>query len=157
MRFKNIIPTFAAIAAIACSSSYAQLGSNSRTPIPNPVVQGSPMTVTPLANPVIQSAPQFGTPIVSSSPSMTGLPSSSSVQTPSSSYGPMSISQGGKGCGCCDMTPTPTVIPKLAPVTSCCGSLGPLGVPSLLTPPKTYLPPVGRQVGRPLLGKWNGF
>jgi len=66
----------------------------------------------------------------------------------------------GGGCanGACDL-PGPTVpaeLPKL-PIETCCGS--PMGyghVPSLLTPPRSYIPPIGKAVGRPLIGRWTG-
>ena len=76
-----------------------------------------------------------------------------------SSYAPV---QATAGCGCangCNL-PGPTVpaeMPRL-PIETCCGS--PMGyghVPSLLTPPRSYLPPVGKDVGRPLFGRWTGF
>ena len=71
------------------------------------------------------------------------------------------------GCGCssgcnsngCDL-PGPTVpgeMPKL-PIQTCCGSpMGYDNVPSLFTRPRTYTPPIGKAVGRPLFGRWTGF
>ena len=65
-------------------------------------------------------------------------------------------------CGCnggCDLTgPTvPGEMPRL-PIETCCGSPMGLGhVPALLTPPRSYTPPIGKAVGRPLFGRWTGF
>ena len=66
------------------------------------------------------------------------------------------------GCGCsggCDL-PGPTVpgeLPRL-PIQTCCSSPFGLGhVPALLTPPRSYVPPIGKDVGRPLFGRWTGF
>ncbi len=71
-----------------------------------------------------------------------------------------------KSCGCkggcvdgCKPT-GPTVAAELPtlPIRSACDSPWGLGdVPSLLTCPRSYTPPIGKAVGRPLLGRWNGF
>ena len=42
-------------------------------------------------------------------------------------------------------------------VPSCCGTLGQLDIPSLFTPPRYDRPPIGRAVGRPLFGQWQGY
>ena len=70
---------------------------------------------------------------------------------------------GGRSGGCdsngCDL-PGPTVpgeMPKL-PIETCCGSpMGYDNVPSLFTPPRSYTPPIGKAVGRPIFGRWPGF
>ena len=69
----------------------------------------------------------------------------------------------GRSAGCsngqCDLTgPTvPGEMPKL-PIQTCCASPMGLGhVPALLTPPRSYTPPIGKAVGRPLFGRWTGF
>jgi len=84
----------------------------------------------------------------------------------------------GTGCGCktggCRVSgcksgrcqsggckPTgPTVqgeLPVLPIRTACDSPWGRDNIPSLFTPPRSYTPPVGKAVGRPLLGPWNGF
>jgi len=72
----------------------------------------------------------------------------------------------GGGCGCrggideaCKPT-GPTVageLPVLPIRTACDSPWGKDNIPSLLTPPRSYTPPIGKAVGRPLLGRWNGF
>ena len=76
-----------------------------------------------------------------------------------------------RGCGCkggghrggIDDTckPTgPTVQGELPvlPIRAACDSpWGRDDVPSLFTPPRSYLPPIGKAVGRPLLGRWTGY
>lgn len=42
-------------------------------------------------------------------------------------------------------------------VPSCCGTLGQLDIPSLFTPPRYDRPPIGKAVGRPLFGQWQGY
>jgi len=73
---------------------------------------------------------------------------------------------GGKSCGCrgggvdgCKPTaPTvPPILPNL-PIQTACGSpLGISHVPKLLTPIRSYTPPIGKAVGRPLIGRWDGW
>ena len=70
------------------------------------------------------------------------------------------------GCGCrggideaCKPT-GPTVqgeLPVLPIRTACDSPWGKDNIPSLFTPPRSYTPPIGKAVGRPLLGRWNGF
>ena len=73
------------------------------------------------------------------------------------SYGPVNVGQYPQGCPHCDLSPTPNVVPCLKPVTSCCSQNGRLGIPPLLTPIRYDMPPVGRAVGRPLFGAWQGY
>ena len=71
------------------------------------------------------------------------------------------------GCGCkqpgcvdgCKPTgPTiPGALPNLPVRTACDSPFGRGHVPALLTPPRSYVPPVGRAVGRPLFGRWPGY
>ncbi len=61
------------------------------------------------------------------------------------------------GCrNCAHEAPIQTVQDYSA-VPSCCGTLGQLDIPPLLTPPRLDMPPIGRAVGRPLFGQWQGF
>ena len=70
------------------------------------------------------------------------------------------------GCGCrggvdeaCKPT-GPTVqgeLPVLPIRTACDSPWGKDNIPSLFTPTRSYTPPIGKAVGRPLLGRWNGF
>ena len=83
------------------------------------------------------------------------LPSSSFN---SNVYNPTTIGDiGQSGCSCCNLSPSQIGGYQLQPVTNCCGKLGKLGVPPLTTPLRYDTPPIGRAVGRPLFGKWNGF
>ena len=65
------------------------------------------------------------------------------------------------GCGCsnCEgLDPTVPVEMPRQPIQPAYDSpMGCLNVPSIFTPPKSYLPPVGKAVGRPWFGRWNGF
>ena len=168
MRSKKLFTAMIAIVAIACSHAHAQSGSRGAlsSPIQAPSVFqsvpnsfGSAIPAQQFGSSVFPTQ-QFGSPTFQS-PQFGGFSSSpdvySSVVAPSNSFGPATIGDLGSSQGCCNQAPVPTAIPNLAPVTSCCGKLGPLGVPPLLTPARTYRPPIGRQVGRPLFGKWQGY
>ena len=72
----------------------------------------------------------------------------------------------GGGCGCrggIDEACKPTgpavqgELPVLPIRTACDSPWGRDNIPSLFTPPRSYTPPIGKAVGRPLLGPWTGF
>ena len=72
----------------------------------------------------------------------------------------------GGGCGCrggidesCKPTgPTvPGELPLLPIRTACDSPWGKDNIPSLFTPPRSYIPPIGKDVGRPLFGRWTGY
>ena len=130
--------------------------------------------------PSVMSAPtyqQYGVADQLSCSSCTGQASSCSScsgGTPSSSS--CSSCSGGESCGSCatkkkhscgclggkkgpgcGLDLIPVEVPCLKPVTSCCNNLGRLGIPPLTTPLRADTPPIGKAVGRPLFGRWNGY
>ena len=61
------------------------------------------------------------------------------------------------GCEHCAKEPPIRTAQDYSAVPSCCGTLGQLDIPSLFTPPRLDRVPIGRAVGRPLFGQWQGF
>ena len=61
------------------------------------------------------------------------------------------------GNACCPTAPTVQPVMPQLPVSSCCNDLGRLHIPRVTTPLRTYVPPIGKTVGRPLFGRWSGF
>lgn len=119
----------------------------------------SPAMSSQMMSSSVMSSPMVGSPMMTSpTMSYSGPVAGSYNPGPSSnSYGPVAVGPYPQGRACCNLTPTPQVVPTLQPVTSCCSQNGRLGVPPLLTPIRYDMPPVGRTVGRPLFGKWNGY
>jgi hypothetical protein len=71
--------------------------------------------------------------------------------------GKVSTGQLAGGCrNCAHAAPIQTQQDYSA-VPSCCGTLGQLDVPSLFTPPRLDRPRIGKAVGRPLFGQWQGY
>jgi hypothetical protein len=161
---EGIVPSISnAVQAISQSPITSQPAITSATPV--------------VSAPTLQMEPSFSSPAMATANSSQAVasayPSSVMASPPmsyagpvaggwnpgpaSNSYGPVSVGPYPQGRACCDLSPTPTVTPSLKPVTSCCSQNGRLGVPPLLTPIRYDMPPVGRSVGRPLFGKWNGF
>jgi len=121
-------------------------------------------------NPVVEQQQQFGSVLTGGSPDALppisysgpvsygsyGSANYGSVGSSSASYGPVSVGEYPQGGNCCNLSPTqPGYCRKN--VTSCCGKIGCLGVPPLLTPIRNDTPPIGAAVGRPLFGRWTGF
>ena len=71
--------------------------------------------------------------------------------------GPVSTGQLVGGCAHCAKEPPIRTKQDYSAVPSCCGTLGQLDIPSLFTPLRQDLAPIGRAVGRPLFGQWQGF
>ncbi len=167
MRLKNtgVLLTAFAVSVVCCSAAQAQSGTKGvvqgtilSPPSMESVVGASPTIAAPMpiANQVMPS--NMGTSVVGQSVMGTSPGMQTYNPMPSQSYSPMTINPTPQGCGRCDLTPVPTVVPCLKPVTSCCGgNLGPYGVPSVFTPLRNDMPPIGRAVGRPLIGRWSGF
>ena len=78
------------------------------------------------------------------------------VSPSSASYGPLTLGDYPQGGNCCDLSPTQPGYCRKG-VTSCCGKIGCLGIPPLLTPIRNDTPPIGAAVGRPLFRAWQGF
>lgn len=130
--------------------------------IQSPVI-GSPMVQSPMVtapNTQLMTSPTFGTQSFgqqslgqqSFEQASPGFASNGPVNT-----GPLTVGSYPQACGHCKQPQLPTEVPRLQPVTSCCGQLGRLGVPPLTTPLRADTPPIGRANGRPLIGRWNGF
>jgi len=121
----------------------------------------APSMSAPVFQNPIGAAPTMSSPIMSSSvmssPVMSSPMAYSGPINSGASYSPLSMGEYPQGRACCDLTPTPQVVPTLKPVTSCCSQNGRLGVPPLLTPIRYDMPPIGKAVGRPLFGRWNGY
>lgn len=131
---------------------------NAQAPIQNAIQNVIPQSVP------FQNAPAFSSPGFSTGQSVVGSPVYSSVvaaapaqNISSNVYSPTTIGEIPSGRRCCDLTPTPIGVPQWQPVGNCCGQMGKLGVPSLLTPIRHDTPPIGKAVGRPLFGRWTGF
>jgi len=148
-----------------------------------PNIQGAPVVSLPMSAAPMVNAPMLQSPIVGSqmiqSPMVTGtstqLMTSPTFSTPQFgqpsfaqaspgfasngpvSTGPVTVGPYPQACGHCNQRQFPTEIPRLKPVTSCCGQLGRLGIPPLTTPLRADTPPIGKANGRPLIGRWNGF
>lgn len=71
--------------------------------------------------------------------------------------GRVSTGQLAGGCAYCAQEAPIQTTQDYSAVPSCCGKLGQLDIPSLFTPPRYDRAPVGRAVGRPLFGQWQGF
>ena len=173
-----IVFSVVALTAIFSSQVQAQSGSSSIAPVPSfsapsgaaptfsaPAVvnQGSGISSgvgQSFAQPTF-SQPTFSQPTFSQSPTISSPYSTVSgpFSSNSGSYGPASITNnvGYGGGGCCGFGAPVQSQSTYQPVQSCCTNLGPHGVPSLFTPPRFDHPPVGRRVGRPAFGRWNGF
>ena len=154
---KTLIAFLVLITASFCSLAQAQSGSRSVVASPSAV---APTFSTPLGAPAFDAGPVvqqgFSAAPVAASPGSYGVGGTTFGGT---NYGPATISNSvgqssGQCCNHCQITPSQVY---LKPVQSCCGQLGPLGIPPLTTPPRSYLPPIGKSVGRPLFGRWSGF
>ena len=170
MRSNNMLLfTAAAIVAITCNQTYAQSGARSFAPSTSvlqnaPVVSGQSFQQ---AGEFLQAqAPQFGSQVVSGGQVFSsgevfsqGVPANNVYE---SAIAPTS------GCTSCGGGGGGNVVPYfgdpyggydpgLAPTTSCNTPLGKLGIPPLWLPTRSYTPPIGKQVGRPLIGRWSGF
>jgi len=175
MRSSKTLIVFSVVALTAFFSSHvqAQSGSSSIAPTPSfsapsvstpsfsaPSVVGqgsgisSGFSQQTFAQPAF-SQPTFSQPAISSPYSTVSAPFNSN----SNSYGPASITNN-VGCnngGSCGFGCPVQSQSTYQPVQSCCTTLGPRGVPSVFTPPRYDHPPVGRRVGRPAFGRWNGY
>lgn len=131
---------------------------NAQAPIQNAIQSAIPQNV-PFQNAPVISSPGFSTgQSVLNSPVYSSVVGAAPAQNINSNvYSPTTIGEFNSGPRCCDLTPTPIAVPPVRPVGSCCGTMGKLGVPSLLTPIRYDTPPIGKAVGRPLFGRWTGF
>lgn len=176
--------TFAVVALLLNNPLCAQSGSRLAVPTAAPTISapaisapafgtpaGVPQSLAAAAGQVV-GTPNFApTPAFGSAPSaFTGESVLSSpmaysgpvsfgntVAAPqSAAYGPVNIGPYPQGPACCNLSPTQPGYNR-RPVTSCCGTIGRLGIPPLLTPVRNDTPPIGAAVGRPLFGRWTGF
>ena len=135
------VPSIApSISAPAISASSQAIGSPMFIDSSPAMIQGNSVVTSPMAYSVPIS---YGNSV-------------SNASSQSASYGPNNLGPYPQGCACCDLSPTQPSYQR-QPVTSCCGTIGRLGVPPLLTPIRHDTPPVGAAVGRPLFGRWTGF
>ena len=157
----SIAPSISA-PAISSPSAVQSFANSANQAIGSPMVIGSSPAMVNSSPAMVNSSPAMiqgnsvmTSPMAYSGPISYGN-SVSNASSQSASYGPNNLGPYPQGPACCDLSPTQPGYQR-QPVTSCCGTIGRLGVPPLLTPIRHDTPPVGRSVGRPLFGAWSGF
>ncbi len=162
MRFDRLLLAVAAVAVLTFTAGNdAQAQSGSRG-IGSSVVES--FSQGGIAVPAAQYANQYSAP-VDYAPAYAPSPGTYEAQVPTQTSGCLGCRGKGRaytgqiqgGCrNCAHEAPIQTQQDYSA-VPSCCGTLGQLDIPSLFTPPRLDRPPVGRAVGRPLFGQWQGY
>jgi len=183
MRFDTLFLATAAVAVLTVFSgndAQAQSGSRAVSAAASvisgqlqgaPIVQGySPGQSIAQGTGYVQGFPQGGTSTYVDAPTVYApeyapVPGSYQAQVATQTQGchgcrgagRVSTGQLAGGCAHCAKEPPIQTVQDYSAVPSCCGTLGQLDIPSLFTPPRLDRPRIGKAVGRPLIGQWQGF